>query len=174
MTELSVLVLVIEDGRILLTKREDFEIWCLPGGSVEVGESVAAAAIREVREETGLEIALQRLVGIYSRPNWNSHTVAFAARRVSGTPRPQASEVLDLGFFDPDDLPILVPWHPQPIRDGLDGVGGSATWTLDLAQPFPGMSRSAIYALRDQSGLPRAEFVAKFWRLGPKGERREV
>jgi ADP-ribose pyrophosphatase YjhB (NUDIX family) len=68
MINLGVNVAVIEDGRVLLTQREDFEVWCLPGGQVESGESLAQAAVREVREETGLHIELLRLVGIYSRP----------------------------------------------------------------------------------------------------------
>ncbi len=62
---LGVTVAVIDEDRILLTKREDFEVWCLPGGGVDPGESVAQAAIREAREETGLEVQLTRLVGIY-------------------------------------------------------------------------------------------------------------
>ena len=56
MATLCVAVAILKDGRILLVKREDFEIWSLPGGHVESGESVAQAAIREVREETGLRV----------------------------------------------------------------------------------------------------------------------
>ena len=48
----------MEDGRILLAKREDFEVWCIPGGMVEDGESVARAAVREIAEETGLTVEL--------------------------------------------------------------------------------------------------------------------
>ena len=60
-------VAVIQDGKILLTKREDFEVWCLPSGGVEDGESLAEAAIRETKEETGVDVELTRLVGVYSR-----------------------------------------------------------------------------------------------------------
>ena len=55
MPGLAVIVAMIHDGKVLLTKREDFEVWCLPGGGVEEGESLAEAGIREVKEETGLE-----------------------------------------------------------------------------------------------------------------------
>jgi ADP-ribose pyrophosphatase YjhB (NUDIX family) len=60
MINLGVNVAVIEDGRVLLTQREDFPVWCLPGGGVDPGESLAQAAVREVREETGLEVELER------------------------------------------------------------------------------------------------------------------
>ncbi|SRR6266704_1975788 len=63
-------VVVIDAGRILLVQREDFKTWGLPGGHVEDGESVAQAAVREVLEETGFEVELTRLVGIYIRPRW--------------------------------------------------------------------------------------------------------
>lgn len=87
MTPLGVNISIIQNGKILLTKREDFEVWCLPGGAVDEGESLAQAAIREAREETGLEVELTRLVGVYSRPSWNGpgmHIVSFVARPVGG------------------------------------------------------------------------------------------
>ena len=64
MSVLAVIVAIIEDGKILLTKREDVEVWCLPGGGVEDGESVAEAGIREAKEETGLDVELTSLVGV--------------------------------------------------------------------------------------------------------------
>ncbi|MEA1977398.1 MAG: NUDIX domain-containing protein, partial [Chloroflexota bacterium] len=60
-------VAVLRDGQVLLTMREDFQVWCLPSGGVEFGEPVADAALRETREETGLDVRLTRLVGVYSR-----------------------------------------------------------------------------------------------------------
>jgi dihydroxyacetone kinase-like protein len=65
----------------------------------------------------------------------------------------------------------------EPMHGGLVGPGmldAACPGAIFLAQPFPGMSRSEIYAMRDQSGLPRAEFFAKFFQLEPNGERREV
>lgn len=55
MPEIAVNVAVIQDHKILLTQREDFETWILPGGGMEPGESVAQAAMRETKEETGVE-----------------------------------------------------------------------------------------------------------------------
>ncbi len=56
MSNVSVNVAVMQEGRILLTQREDFETWVLPSGRVEEGESLAQAAIREAKEETGIDV----------------------------------------------------------------------------------------------------------------------
>ncbi len=55
--------------KVLLTRRADNGLWCLPGGAVESGESVAEACIREAWEETGLSVSVKRLVGVYSNPD---------------------------------------------------------------------------------------------------------
>jgi len=56
--------------KVLLTKRTDNGLWCLPGGGVDPGESVEETVIREVQEETGLTVRVLRLIGVYSDPNW--------------------------------------------------------------------------------------------------------
>jgi ADP-ribose pyrophosphatase YjhB (NUDIX family) len=166
MTDLGVNVAIIHSDRILLTQREDFEIWCLPGGMVDAGESVASAAIREALEETGLVVRLTRLVSIYSLPGWwsgtGSHQVLFAAEAITGTPQPQSGEVLEVDYFGLHDLPEpLTWWHHQRIRDALAGTCG-AVWTQEVAWSFePGLSRARIYQLRDQSGLSRSEFYLR-------------
>ncbi|MDQ2852072.1 MAG: dihydrofolate reductase [Actinomycetota bacterium] len=62
-------VAIIRDGRLLITRREDNGLWCLPGGGVDAGETWAEAAIREVREETGLEIAIDGVLAAYANPD---------------------------------------------------------------------------------------------------------
>jgi 8-oxo-dGTP pyrophosphatase MutT (NUDIX family) len=69
-------VVVTDDsGRILLLRRADSGNWALPGGGMEPGESLPACAIREVKEETGLDITISGLVGIYTDPK---HVIAYA------------------------------------------------------------------------------------------------
>jgi ADP-ribose pyrophosphatase YjhB (NUDIX family) len=133
----SVNVAVIEDGRILLIERADFQVWALPGGGVDPGESVAAAAIREVEEETGLLVHLTRLVGIYSVPLRDDHIVLFTAQRIGGELRPFPEETLRAEFFDVNALPAnLIQWHRRRITDALAGVTGVA-WLQHLDWPFP-------------------------------------
>src|SRR5262245_51426716 len=125
MPVLGVTVAIIDGSQVLLTKREDFEVWCLPGGAVDEGESIAAAAIREAREETGLEIELTRLVGIYSRPKgWRSaHLILFAAHAAGGALQPDPHEVVKVGYFGQDALPApLLAGHRQQILDALGGA----------------------------------------------------
>ena len=55
-------------GRILLIRRTDNKYWSIPGGGMEPGESVREAAVREVREETGMDCEITGLVGVYSNP----------------------------------------------------------------------------------------------------------
>ena len=166
MPQFGVDVAIMNEGKILLTQREDFEVWCLPGGLVEKGESLVQTARREVLEETGLEVSIERLVGIYSMPGWSnggSHEITFAGRPSGGELRPDPHEVLAAGWFGPDDLPeAVIPWQLQQIRDALAGVGGSAAWRQEFSWPFPPESgRKEIYRMRDESGLSRQDFYRK-------------
>jgi ADP-ribose pyrophosphatase YjhB (NUDIX family) len=179
-SSLAVNIAIFDQGRLLLTQREDFEMWCLPGGGVDVGESLAQAAIREAREETGLEVALTRLVGVYSRPgrsSFDGHITLFAARAVGGELRTQPGETIEVRFFDPQALPDdLVPLAERRIRDALDGTGGSTAWALHQNWPFRAeIDREALYRLQAESGLSRKEFHRRtIGYAGPLGERLEI
>ena len=174
----GVAVAVLDDGKILLTRREDFAVWCLPGGAVDDGESPAQAAVREVREETGLEVELTRLVGVYSRPRWlggGLHSVVFVGRPIGGALVADPVETTGAGYFALTALPDPLFWiHSQPIRDAVAGVGGSVARTQHAAWPFAQatITRQELYAMRDRSGLPRAEFYRRY--LGPAPENAEV
>ncbi len=163
MASLGVNIAILTAGKILLTKREDFEIWCLPGGEVDPNESVAQAAMREAWEETGLTVQLDRLVGVYSRPHWlgdGAHSLLFVATPVAGALRLCPGETIEVNYFAFDQLPPdLIPWHRGQIQDALQGIGGSVACRQDARWPYAtGTTRSAIYTQRDQSGLARQTF----------------
>jgi ADP-ribose pyrophosphatase YjhB (NUDIX family) len=118
------------DGRILLQQRSDNGLWGLPGGSVEIGESVRDAIVREVREESGLTVEVIRLVGIYSDPttqivrypdgNVVHYISTFFACRILGGTLQTCDETLALKYFEPANLPDdLVPMHRIRIQDAL-------------------------------------------------------
>jgi ADP-ribose pyrophosphatase YjhB (NUDIX family) len=137
----GVVVAVLAGDQVVLQLREDAGLWNLPGGVVEPGESLAEAAVREVREETGLEVRLTRLVGVYSRPRWRqggNHQILFAAAPVGGDLRRfETAETLDARFFAATALPErLVWWHRRLVADAVGGVGGGVAWTLDAVWPF--------------------------------------
>lgn len=164
---IGVNVAIIDQGKILLTQRDDFEVWCLPGGGVDPGESAAQAAAREAQEETGLEVELTRLVGVYSRPRsgqWGGHIFLFAARPLGGKPSPQPGEVVDIGFFSPTDLPTpIVPWMPQRIANALDESISGIAWRHSREWLFPpGYTMEDVYQQRDRSGLSRREFYLRY------------
>ena len=88
MTLLGAAVAIFENDRLLLTKRDDWELWCLPGGGVDSGETSAQAAVREAFEETGLHVALTELIGIYSQPHWNRGGLHLPPRLSAARSRP--------------------------------------------------------------------------------------
>jgi ADP-ribose pyrophosphatase YjhB (NUDIX family) len=82
--------IVWEAGRLLLTRRAihpAYGRWTFPGGYVDWGEPVEAGAVRETREETGLEVDLRGLVGVYSYPDSPAVIVVYRARIIGGTLR---------------------------------------------------------------------------------------
>ena len=111
---------IMSQGKILLAVRGDLRGWELPGGAHEPGESLEEGVCREVREETGLEIAVERHVGDYHRKGFRPHTAkVFLCGVVAGELRVNW-ENLDLRYFDAADLPeTLFPWYHEPIADAL-------------------------------------------------------
>lgn len=159
---LAVIVAVIENGKILLTKREDFEVWCLPGSGVEDGESVAEAGVREAKEETGLDVQLTSLVGVYSRVGgmWDDvHAVLFRAKPVGGELRLQPGETVDVAYFPFDSLPKEILFgHQQRIADAIANFSGVAMkQELNLPNKDK-LTREELYELRDKPGPSRQKF----------------
>ena len=176
--KVGVNVAIIQNGQILLTKREDFGVWCLPGGHAENGESIAQAAIRETVEETGLEVKLTQLVGIYSIPEaqaWANLIILFVGEPIGGILKAQDGEVIDIAFFGFDVIPDNLLWgHRQRILDATNGSGGGTVWLQHV--PFgPVKNRQELYRLRDESGLSGQEFYLQYFGCNdPKNDRQDL
>lgn len=121
-----------EGGKVLLTRRTDNGLWCLPGGAMEPGESAAEACVREVAEETGLQVRVKRLVGVYSDPDQlvvypdgtKVHIVALSFEaEVLGGEMELSSETTDIGYFtlaEIESMPMVMP-HVRRMEDALSG-----------------------------------------------------
>ena len=112
---LVVIALVIirqDDSALLVRQNYGDRYWSLPGGMMELGESIDQAAIREVREETGLDVRLKRVVGLYSKPGEDSLAVTFEGQIVGGALRQVTNETSECRYFPFDHL-------PEPIREHL-------------------------------------------------------
>lgn len=162
MPGLAVIVAVIDDGKVLLTKREDFEVWCLPGGGVEEGESLAEAGIREAKEETGLDVELTRLVGVYSRMGGGMHdvhAVLYTAKPAGGKLKTQPNETIEIAYFPFDQLPDeLLFGHKKRISDAINHINGvSVRQEIKIGDPKQ-YTRREMYEARDRSGLTRQQF----------------
>ncbi len=118
-------VVLSEDRRsVLLLRREIFIFWDLPGGGIEEIEDPAAAAVRECREETGYEIAIERLVGIYRHQSvygrGDQLTYAFRAHACGGAPRRLGLETTGLRWQDLASFPRgLQPLQRRIILDAI-------------------------------------------------------
>ena len=111
--------IIFDGSRVLLSLRRDIGWWNLPGGGVEAGETVDEALRREVREETGLEVELERLVGVYSKPQKNEVVLAFRCRATGGQ-LSATVETAENRYFEPENLPRnTLPKHRQRIEDAL-------------------------------------------------------
>jgi len=110
------------EGRVLLAHRTDCDWWGQPGGGMEAGETPWVGAIRETREETGYEVVVERLVGVYSwAPRKDEVIFSFLCRVVSGECA-TSDESDDVRFFAPDALPAnTFPEHRHRIHDALAG-----------------------------------------------------
>jgi 8-oxo-dGTP pyrophosphatase MutT (NUDIX family) len=107
-------VVTDDDGRLLMICRTDNGNWALPGGAIDLGESLVGAAVRETVEETGITCEVTGLVGIYTDPKHVIHyisndevrqefSIVLTARPVSGEPTP-SSETSEVHWVKPDAI----------------------------------------------------------------------
>ncbi|HLP91709.1 MAG TPA: NUDIX hydrolase [Nostocaceae cyanobacterium] len=125
----TTIIPILPDGRIVLVRRKDDGLWSLPGGLVDWGEDVPSAAIRELQEETGLELVkIRRLVGVYSAPDRDPriHSICIVIEAdVQGEMKVQDRlEVLEIQAFPREMLPQpnMSHDHSRQLKDYLDGL----------------------------------------------------
>ncbi|MFI6026385.1 NUDIX hydrolase [Amycolatopsis magusensis] len=129
----SVTVVIRDDaGRVLLIHKIDNDLWALPGGGHDAGERITETAVREVREETGLDVEIVRLIGTYTDPRHvmayddgevrQQFSLCFEGRWTGGQPREDGTETKAVRWVDPAELDGLN-IHPSMrlrIDHGLD------------------------------------------------------
>jgi 8-oxo-dGTP diphosphatase len=120
--------IVDESGQLLAVRRRDNGHWEPPGGILELDETIQAGLIREVREETGLEVEPQSLSGIYKNMRRGIVALVFRCRIIGGEPRP-SREAEQVSWLSPDEISNL-----------MDEA--YATRLLDALQPGPAAIRA--------------------------------
>ncbi len=111
----SAVVIVNDNNQILLQKRSDNLMWGLPGGLMELDDSIQSCAIREVKEETNLDVELTGFIGVFSNPfmRWRTHdyariiSYAFIGKIIGSNLKINDHESIELKYFDYVNLPII-------------------------------------------------------------------
>lgn len=122
--------IVIQDQQVLLVERDTPRLWELPGGGMAPGETPEETVVREVREETGVQVEIVELLGWYERTGFRAHrSPVYVCRPQSGPPQSQDDDTVQVRYFHMHTLPRgLCPWyrvilqrdllspHPRPLR----------------------------------------------------------
>jgi ADP-ribose pyrophosphatase YjhB (NUDIX family) len=133
-------------GEILLLQRADSGIWLYPTGWADIGYSASEVAVKEVREETGIEVTVERLIGVFDglRLGFTRiplYSLVFLCRAVGGELRGHPLETLDVGWFSPDDLPTptagVEHWGPHAFA-ALRGEPVEALYDLPRERVWDG------------------------------------
>ena len=126
----STAIIPFPDDQILLIKRNTRPFvgyWALPGGRMDLGENIEQTIVREVKEETGLEVAILRVVGEYIEKgikddvDYEYYPTCFVVKLVGGELKKQDSEIQEIKLFNLNTLPMPLAFeHDQMIKDYLN------------------------------------------------------
>jgi 8-oxo-dGTP diphosphatase len=154
----GVFATVLDDtGCVLLGHRRDADFWGLPGGGLESGETPWDGVIREVREETSLQVAVERLAGVYSWPSTDELIFSFVCTVVGGT-LATSDETSAVRFFPPAALPLnTFVQHAVRIRDALACVLACAPGALLRVPSGPSATDQVCTALARQRAVSPAQ-----------------
>jgi 8-oxo-dGTP diphosphatase len=119
----SVLGIIFDEKKVLLIKRRDVPVWVLPGGGIEENESAEEAIIREIQEETGLDVCVSRKVATYTGGYFIKPTHLFECRVLKGVIR-NNEEVKNISYFDFENLPFEI---PPPFREFIEDARKNTT-----------------------------------------------
>ena len=124
---LTVDIIILINNKIVLIRRMNPPYqgcWALPGGFVDMEETVEEAAMREAAEETGLDVELKEMAGVFSDPGRDprGHTVTVCFIGVGHGTLKASSDARDAGLFDVEDLPLLAFDHEMIIRSAEDKI----------------------------------------------------
>jgi 8-oxo-dGTP diphosphatase len=126
---LTVDALILFEGKLVLIRRRNppfKDSFALPGGFVEVGETVEAAVVREAKEETGLDIEIIKLLGVYSDPlrDPRGHTVSVCYLAKGRGKLKAGSDAKDTGLLGLSEIPELAFDHNKIIENAKSDING--------------------------------------------------
>lgn len=156
---LTVDALIMYNGELVLIKRKNppyKDQFALPGGFVEIGETVEQAVVREAKEETGLDITVINLIGVYSDPlrDPRGHTVSICFMAYGGGDLKAGSDAEDIKLFNLYDLPKLAFDHNKIIEDAIKNVEALPEKVIVIEDMPRDVAKEKIKELIKQSEAP--------------------
>ncbi len=122
--KIGVFGIIFDDNhRVLLCRRRDYDLWNLPGGALRSGETPWDGVKREVKEETGLNVEVGRMIGLYFKPKENNLVLTFLCD-VKGGEIQLNDEAAAIEYFDLESLPLnIIRKHIERIKDAFNVKG---------------------------------------------------